>query len=560
MAATPGWGGQAEINNPSSSSNFDGQGFDLIPHKDSLYALCNGGNDVTPATAETEVYGMRVTTDGVTWTDAGGTGFPDSNTTNEYILSSDMNSGTIRDRGRLLSFGNRLVAAIFRDSASPDGDGLIEVLSSTDNAANWASDVTIPSGDGPKALVDWFDLAGSRSIVLVTAEGVYSIDAANDTFELIYELDGDPNNGRWAVVGNDGALWLGLGSGELIRLAITDTGHLDIITAGPPGDGFVTARQGFVTFLLKTPSEWLFVAYGGNAANKDASIFKINTQTPQRDPETGKLFFPWYHVYQHGTSNKEIRMLAYSTEDDATPRLHMSILATTGAGGSDTIQHIALPLTNPKSSTAIKYKASGILRKPVDDLGDPHTNSNITQALVDADDLSATNSDEFIEHQFGLNGAVDTTVTLGEYLSGTKTLNFGSGKGVSAKKIGNRYNFNRGSTNTNTPKLQESEIQSYHHLLGRLAWDFTIDIDKTAEDNAPAAVVGQTIAETIIAAIKTVVASVPLVTFTIAQETQTNVRIPNDRPPIFNLTTINASGAVLGDRTGFITVRVEEGI
>lgn len=564
--STDTWGNVGQINNPSGGSNFIGKGFDLVPHKDSLFALCNGGADVTPATAENEAFGMRVTTDGTTWTDAGGTGFPDSNTTNEYILQANINDGAIVDLGRLLSFGNTLIAAVLRDSDAPDGDDLIEVLSTTDGGTNWVSDVTIPSGDGPKALVDWRDLAGARSPVIVTAEGVFSIDIANNTFTMIYELDGDPNNGKWAVVGNDAALWLGLGSGDVLRLAINDQGHLDVITVGPPGDGFITARQGHATFLLRTPSEWLFVAYGGHASGQQASVWMINTQSPQRDPETGKIFYPWHSFYYHGTENIEIRMLAYSTESDATARIHMALV--TDINDSDTMQHIEEPLTSPVQSTTIKYQATSILRLPSDDMGDPQTVAMVLTGLATADALTAGSGgsggsgDEFITHRYGVDGASDTTASLGDYLSGQLSLSFpaGSGvEGVAARRIGTNLLFDRSTTNTNRPILLDFEIQSISILLDKLAWDFEIDIEATARDNPPTPVPNQTAAETIIAAIETVAALTTLATFTIGEMTQTRVRIPNSQPPIFQLETVNSRGQVLGDRTGTITMRVEEG-
>ncbi|MCB7128063.1 MAG: hypothetical protein J3T61_00805, partial [Candidatus Brocadiales bacterium] len=399
-ATSDDWTGGSTVS-VSNNNALGSRGFDIVVHKGKLYVLNNGAGGTSWTSTAEDVYGIRSSSDGITWANVTGTGFPDSTTTNQYLTTTITRRNNVTlfdDMGKLLSFGNTLLAAIYRHPDGVNGDSLVEVISTTDEGTNWASDVTIPSGDGPKAFVDWYDLAGARSPVLITAEGVYSIDTANNTFDLIYELDGDPNNGRWAAVGNDGALYVGLGSGELLRIAITDIGHLDVITVGPPGDGFVTARQGHVNWILKTPSKWLLVAYGGHAANKNASIFMIDISVLLTDPETGNKFMPWFHMYQHGTANVDIVTLAYSTEDDATPRFHMALEGST----ADTLQHIEEPITNIKTSTTIKYQTDGIIRIPADDLGDPQTTAMVLTGLVDADDLTAGSGgsggsgDEFI--------------------------------------------------------------------------------------------------------------------------------------------------------------------
>ena len=552
-ATSDNWTAGGTIFTNSITSFGPPRGMDMVVHKSSLFALYHQ-DDATPD----HVYKVSSSADGASWSDASATGWPDTFGSHSYLNGTVTNRNNYDDDlGRLLSFGNNLVAAIYQQADSADGAGVIEILNTTDSGANWASDVSIPSGDGPKALVDWYNLSAVRSPVLVAAEGVYSISIADNTFELIYALDGDPANGRWSEVGNDGALYVGLGSGSILRLAITDSGTLSVINIGPSGDGLVAARQGHVTYMLKTPTEWLMVAYGGHASGKNASIFMIDTSVLLADPETGKKFMPWHHMWQDATGDLDIVAMAYSTEDDATPRLHFAMEGT----GATINYHIEEPFAHPNQSSTVKYQATSVLRLPDDDLGDPQTNATILQALVDADDLSGSDSDEYIELRYGLNGAADTTTSLGDFLSSSITLSFGSGAGVAARRIGINLLLDRGSTTTKTPKLNEFELQAHHVLLDKKAWEFAIDINATAEgETSPSLASDTDIHETIISALETVAESTTLLTFTAGGMSQTRVKIPNDRPPVFDLAVVDSNKNRRGYRTGTISVRIEEGI
>ena len=556
-ASSDDWTGGSTMNVHGDNA-FGNRIWDAAVHKSSMFAL-------TVVVDDEIVYQIlsNATGSGTWFTAASGTGWPDAATTNDFITTTRTRRNNFDDDvGRLLSFGNILLAAIYLDPDSADGDGTIRVLSTTDSGVNWATDVNIPSGNGPKAFVDWYDLSATRAPVLITAEGVYSIDISNNTFELIYELDGDPANGRYASVGNDGALYVGLGSGQILRLDIfrstSGSTGLDVINIGPPGDGLVTTRTGHVNYILRTPTKWLIVGYGGHASSRDASIFMIDTSVLLTDPETGEKFMPWHHMWQDATGDLDIVAMAYSTEDDATARLHW---AMEGSAAS-ILYHIEEPFVHPDQSSTVKYQDDSIsfVRFPVDDLGDPQTIATILQAFVDADDLSATTSGEYIQEQFGVDGAADTDVTLGNYLSGTKSLSFGSGVGVAGKTIARRLNFFRSATATNTPKLHESELQAHHVLLDKLAYTITIDIQATADDYSENVTADLIDTEVVITALETIAQSTTLVTFTTGRQAQTKVKVPNDRPPVWELSIEDSQGQDTGYRTGFITLILEEGI
>jgi hypothetical protein len=620
-ATSDDWTGGGTMTTPPNNT-LGARGFDMVAHKTSLFAIGSGDMGASGyGTGEEVIYSIASSADGAAWASASLIGFPDDSATNRYVTTTTARQNNFDDdEARLLSFGNTLLASIYRDPDATDGDGLIEILSTTDSGANWASDVTIPSGSGPKAFVSWLDLDANRSPVLVTAEVVYSIDITNNVFELIYELDGDPNNGRWAVVGNDGALYLGLGSGDIIRLNITGAGDIDVIRVGPAGDGLVAARQGHANYFLRTPSKWLLVAYGGHAANKNASIFKIDTNTILTDPITGERFMPMHPMYQHATADLDIVAMGYSTEDDATPRLHFAV----EGASADVLLHIEEPFANPLISTTVKYQSSSFLREPDDDLGDPQTNSLILQALVQAVGLTADTTGEYIQLQDGLNGAVDTTNTRGRLTSGVVRLPYGTNAAITAfasgavttvtsnghgltngdivsisgtttyngshtisvvttntfdidvtfvgddatgrwvlpigatgKSQGRKWTFNRGSTATNSPKAKEFEVQAQNLLLDKERFSFTIDLDESPTPSGKGSnVVSQ---EQKITNLKAVLATT-LVLFEYGRSGRLRVRVPNDTPPVWHETLRDSSMSSSGYRTGTVTITVEEGI
>ncbi len=140
-------------------------------------------------------------------------------------------------------------------------------------------------------------------------------------------------------------------------------------------------------------------------------------------------------------------------------------------------------------------------------------------------------------------------------------MSFGSGAGVSAKRLGINLLFDRdNSPNTETPKMHEFELQGQHIMLDKKAWDFTIDIAATARDFPPTVTAGQKAEEVVITSLETIAQSTTLVTFTTGRMTQTRVRVPNDAPPQFALTVEDSFLDDTGYRTGFVTIRVEEAI
>jgi hypothetical protein len=541
-ASSNDWTGGGVVLTPTGGgSDTRGQrGFDLGVHKGNLIAAHNG-------TSSEQYYEVSSSADGVSWSLISGSGFP----TSSYITQGRVRANSFADDiARLLPFGNALLYSLYEDPDSDAGSvSQVRVYYTTDEGANWTAGAVIPSGDGPKAFLSWRDpfTAGTpASPVLVLSEGVYRVDEGGTTFTLIYELDGDPNTGRWAVVGEDGALWIGLGSGRIKRLEILAQGRIDVRDVGPPGDGLVTARQGHANFLLAPPEPWVLVAYGGHAVNKTASIWAIDYKA-QEDPDTEKLFHPWHSVYSEADANIDLYVLGYSSEDDATRRLFFALEHATDAE----MYHLEELFESAVTGVAQKYQLTGILRLPVDDEGDPQTDGGRFRGLVDADDLSATNSGEFIKHEDGLDGDADTTNDRGDYLSGDKDLEFGTnGVGVSAKKAGTRLTLTRDSgDNTQSPKLNEFELQSRNKITTLRGLRVAISVGRTAKKL-------RITPSTVRSRIRALVKTVPKFSVKYGDE-ETLFCEGFLRDP--TLTTIRATQAHdIGERVGIVTLWLEE--
>ena len=459
----------------SAGANAQGMRvWDAISHEGRLWAA------VTNDGSESGSNGVVISrsTDGATWEETG--------TSTQVTFAGGIQAVHRRnnfddDVARLLSFGATLMIA-----SADLSDLEIEVKYSVNPEAaspTFTAGAIIPSGSGPKALVRWLDPFSSPpadSPVLVTAEGVYRVDSGGTTFDLIYALDCDPNNGRWSVVGLDGSLYVGLGSGQITKLTALSGGGLKVTNVGPPGDGLVTARQGHVNYMLAIPDRWLIVAYGGHAASKNAGVWAIEYQV-QTDPETGLEYQAWHHLYQESDANIDITTLGFSTEDDATPRLHFALEGTS----TSEMYHLEEPLVSGAGTgTTQKKQLTGIMRFPVDDFGDPNTSGAVFQGIVDADDLTSgsASTDEFIKHEDGLDGDADTTNDRGDYVSGDKDLAFGSGAGVSMKKAGTRLTLDRGTGDaTRTPKLLDFELQARKKTASLKGFRVPIDLAATAQ-------------------------------------------------------------------------------
>jgi hypothetical protein len=448
--------------------------------------------------ANTERYFLCKSVDGETFTDARGS--PDAPFTTDIVTTAVLAGNDWRVQlGALVNTGNKLVVAVRELAASADGsvDQFVFYSSATATGTpSWDADTTIPSSVSQIKMHLWIDhlTSGFPAIpIAVLNEGIYQIDTTNEIFNTIFSFTGQTGDGlASAVAVANNNLYVGLGDGDILEISAIGVGALQYRNIGPQstGDGPVTARQGYATYILGTSPRWLFVAYGGNAANKNASIFAYEYTTRS-----------WHSVYLDTTANREITQMWLSGVDDSVMRLHFN---TEGAT-DDVAQMIEEPLVSVSVGATQQYRASGYVEYAEDDLGDPHTSSAIMTGRVDVDGLDNVSTVEagdgtdsvHIEHEYGTDDGTSWTATsnLGIYASDDKVLFFGKTNqnipsqteagtpvGASAKLIRHRLSFYRDSTNTKTPKLKEFQVEHVNKQAHLKGFTIAIDIGATALD------------------------------------------------------------------------------
>jgi hypothetical protein len=434
------------------------------------------------------------------------------------------------DEGKLFSDGNTLLAAM-RNSVDATH---IDIRSTADQGGSaWTDEYDINADTHVHAFLRWVDPTDtSASIpIVVTERNIYKIDISASAPEPLLPdgvLDGDPNTGRGARVGLDGHLYIPFGSGMILAIGISSERSFVFEYIEPP-DGLVVARQGHVNALLVVPRPYLVVAYGGHAANKTASIFTMSYESRPVPGDPNKRFRTWHSLYSEANANIDLYLLGYSTEDDVTERLHFALEHASSAE----MYHLELPFNDPATGVAQKFQSSSFVEWAEDDLGDPHSNGNVLRGRVDADDLSSADDGEYIEHEYGLNGAAWNNVSnFGNYVSGDKELQFGrtlqnvtdqteagTSIGVSAKTIRHRLALNRASTNTNTPRVKEFEVETENIAATLRGILLPVDIGLTAEQT------GLGSADNVHADIEACVDTVTLQALDYAKAATTNVRV-----------------------------------
>lgn len=480
-ATSDDWTGGGNINGSHSGTVAEGARlFDAVVHKGRMYSIGSAGR---AADSGLELrYRYFYSTDGATWTFAGTpTGWPNT----DILTTTITRRNNFEDRGygQLLDFGNTLMVALF-DVVNSE----IEVYYTTDEGTNWTAGAVIQSSSGPKAFLRWsnpFNSPPTDSPVLVTSDGIYRVDSAGTTSDLILALDGHADTGRGAAIGLGGQLMFGSGA--------TGAGYelfsnMNIFQFGPPGDGFVAARQGHINKIIAPLGRYFYVSYGGHVAGDQASIFAIRYEW-QQDPVTGWFYRPWHSMYQEADANIDITTLVESPEDDGTPRLHFAL---EHASSSEMYHLENHDDSEAATGTTHKRATTGFMEMAEEDFSDPHETKTILRTRIDADNLSADDTGQYAEHEYGIDGAAWTNVSnFGNYVSGDKALFWGrtqqnvtgqteagNSEGIAAVTLRNRLVF-KGAEASQGPSLKELEVTAVTLYDDLLRFVVPIDLDAT---------------------------------------------------------------------------------
>jgi hypothetical protein len=435
-------------------------GLDLVAHKDRMVALV----------AEADDHMVYHSTDGATWT------LPTTAIT-AGLLDNNVTANEDIDAGLLATVGNELVAVVWHES-----NGTITFFSSTNAGVAWSDEAgDIASGNGPQGVAAYTDIDSVLKLYVGTREGLWLVDTTPSTWtiDLIFPMRPHNDNCRRMTVHN-GALWFsqGVSNNEpaiIYRMMVSgdtrifDTGELPdgVVISPSSGDGLPTDLLGSLHWMTSA-GMLLYASIGGGALNRNARVICHNGQG-------------WHSMYRDATANKKIQWIDVSPEDNDIPRLHFAFRTSSSASNT---KFLAYPNTNPASVSAlIKRQASSYVDLPFVDNGMPTYDATWLQSRVAAGDLSATDSDQYINLYYGVNDVAygtDSFTELGDILSGTKFLDWASGAGVTGFNSSHRVILKRdASVTTDAAIFKSLDVIFSKSIPARDAWEFTIDIPAT---------------------------------------------------------------------------------
>ena len=362
-----------------------------------------------------------------------------------------------------------LIVAIQEDADASGGSvNQTRVYHTVDVGANWVSTGNVPGRPRGKGI--WNDpfTSGFPIVpVISTTDNLYIVDPANTSVVPVLPgsiLSGQDDDG-FGMVGSDGAYYVSTAVGDLVRVSFNDIGILSYPNIGPVtkvprgGSGIVASRRGPVTAMASSPN-FLYVAFQG-ATYSHIMCWSYEFQS--------------WHSFYLGADTKKIYRMALSLNDDGVQRLHIAV----DAGSTITLLQFEYPDESAASRTIVK-DTTGFVELAEDDLGDPNTSSAIIQAVMDANNLSATTSGKYGSWFYGADGAAWTANDAGDFLSGDKDLVLGSGAGVSAKTLRNRIVLTSNNGAQDGPDIKDFEVQVKTKTRTLAGFPLVVDIGRTA--------------------------------------------------------------------------------
>jgi hypothetical protein len=432
-------------------------GLDIMGNKTHLLVLYAVNNDIE----------IRRSSDAGTWS---------SPTT--QLAANQLGTVTANediDAGLLSAVGGEAVVAVWHEV-----NGTITFFSSTDAGDNWASEgVNIPSGNGPQGIAVMGGIDGEDKLYVGTREGLFEVDTAPSTWiaRLIFPMVSSTDNCRRMTVHSDGALWFAQGvdddSSLMVYRMFVSNGQRTIERVPNDfslGDGVIAEKAGPIRWMESAQGQ-MWISVGGGKAGRNAWLGCHN----------GK---GWHVMHRHGTADQKIEWIGASGDDDDTPRLHYAV--RTATGNSDTV-FLGQPFVNPRSGVSIKRESSAFVDLPYVDAGFALDTKNWGRIGINAEDLSAANTGEYINVDRGITSdlgalAAQNTTDVGDFLSGISRITLGTnGVGVAGLVIGLRVNLHRDvTTNTDTPTWKDAQIDAIVKITATNRYEFMVDLAATA--------------------------------------------------------------------------------
>jgi len=376
------------------------------------------------------------------------------------------------DRTLLASVGGRLYCITWTASS-----GLLTVYYTVDNGVTWAAATATTSAYSfyaPKKAIAWANAIGDLCLTIATSDGLIQYDTDGDNPRpLIRDVSISAENGRGMCVWhNVDRLYYPVytTSGRLIELSWNDGVLVQREVGLDQGSGLNPSRRGQIVSC--TPAgQWLFAL--NEQSTGDCGVFAFDGEN-------------WHHIYDANTSSG-----SYPVSSSAKP-LFICQYNSGGAcnallvwyyNGALDSAHSFSVLENPLVLPTVAYReVTGTLDLAWFAGGLPEIDGCWLQFLVDCDGLDADTTGEHIDVSYAIDGGTLGGTDLGDLLSGDKDLQFGSGAGISAKKIALRLKFDRAAAaTTSTPKLYSATLEYLKIPSVRNYYRFTVDVKKTAQ-------------------------------------------------------------------------------
>lgn len=518
------------------ANNTGARAFSMVRFGKYLIAC---GNDVTGTETDLRIFYWDPTTGNGTLAGGHQNGLPSSLTTTVTRRDNYTDFG-----GTLLTFGNTLflLAYIWDGSTQATNQaftsGTMLVMRTDDpvsSTGQWYVHGLISMGGAAPNAVVWRNTEGKAAPVFAGPDGIYSVgltsdnnvtDALNPVIEKILELPPHNDNGRGlAVYESD--------------LMVT-SGHGKVLQVGQPKDGIMTARDVTPDFNLQASSaaglpfyasagyscnRWYYMGYSSGGNGNTSHVLAWDGRE-------------WHYISKVATASttglaKEVTALGYQVSDDS--------LVFYEPGG-DNYFSIAVITAAPDSGVVIQYETSSVLEVPEYDGGLPEEASVWLQVYANFDSTAGT-----ITPKYGLDGAASETTALSNLTGAAPTTTFGSGAGVSGRRIRMQLTLN-GASATDPIKLHEFVVGFLKIPITRYMYKVVVDVEASAREF-------QRTRENIISELETVMDTVTMLLFQYSQAAA--VRVKAVPPWVWSEETGEASGWSMqaqADRTGYVEV------
>lgn len=242
----------------------------------------------------------------------------------------------------------------------------------------------------------------------------------------------------------------------------------------------------------------------------------------------------WQYYARIPTAGVWVKRLFLSNANDGIDRL-WCIFGSYGYPG-----YFLNPMVNPLQAGTYSYVPTGHFTPPIYDGGMSEENGAFYDMSITADAVGSN----YITTYYGLNGASPIT-TLGVVATTPQTFKYGSPYGLEGYRIQPKFILSRADTAGTTPVFREATIHYLKDPNKRETFDFTVDLDETAN-------IERKSAEAIVGSLDYVRDKKTLVPFWYGQIATKNVKIldiPSEEE-------VEGGKIYEGEREGFIRLRV----